>query len=371
MRRVRLGIAGLRGIPGVMGGVEAHVQELYPRIARIRSSLGVDVAMRRPYVEAGAKEWNGLRLWPIWATPNKFLESITHTFIALFFLRYRRRCDAVHLHAIGPGLLVPLARLLGLRVLFTHHGRDYDRAKWNRLAKAVLQFGEWLSIRFSDEVIVVSERLTDALRQRFPQQAERIHFVPNGASLTFANASRSPDPVLLASLGIEAGQYILGVGRLVPEKGFDDLIAAHLSSNDPRKLVIAGKADHADTYAKSLLAKAGNRVVFAGFQTHEALRSLYGGAALFVLPSHHEGLPIAALEALAMDTPTLLSDIAPNEELGLSPDHYFTTGNIAMLAERLRAPQECYAVDGSALRERYNWDKIATQTAAIIDRLGR
>jgi glycosyltransferase involved in cell wall biosynthesis len=368
---MRLGIAGLRGIPGVMGGVEAHVQELYPRVAKLRSSLGVDVAMRRPYVEAGAREWHGLRLWPIWATRSKFLETITHTLVALLFLRYRRRCDAVHLHAIGPGLLVPLARLLGLRVLFTHHGRDYDRAKWNRPAKAVLQFGEWLSIRFSDEVIVVSERLTEALRERFPQQAERINFVPNGASLTFVNASQSPDSTLLEALGIEAGRYILGVGRLVPEKGFDDLIAAHLSSNDPRKLVIAGKADHADGYGKSLLAKAGDRVLFAGFQTHEALRSLYAGAALFVLPSHHEGLPIAALEALAMNTPTLLSDIAPNQELGLSPDHYFATGNIAMLAESLRAPEERYAVDGTVLRERYDWDKIAAQTAAIIDRLGR
>ncbi len=226
---MRLGVAGLRGIPGVMGGVEAHVQELYPRITRVRPSLDVNVAMRKPYVEAGAREWGGLRLWPIWATRNKFLETITHTLIALFYLRYRRRCNAVHLHAIGPGLLVPLARLLGLRVLFTHHGRDYDRAKWNRPAKAVLQFGEWLSVRFSDEVIVVSERLTEALRKRFPQQAGKINFVPNGASLTFVNASRSPDPEILASLGIEAGQYILGVGRLVPEKGFDDLIAAHLA----------------------------------------------------------------------------------------------------------------------------------------------
>ncbi|SEN60581.1 Glycosyltransferase involved in cell wall bisynthesis [Sphingomonas gellani] len=366
---MRLGVAGLRGIPGVMGGVEAHVQELYPRVAKARPALEVEVAMRRPYVERVAREWNGLRLWPIWATRNKFLETITHTLIALFFLRFRRRCGAVHLHAIGPGLLVPLARLLGLRVLFTHHGRDYDRAKWNRPAKAVLQFGEWLSVRFSDQVIVVSERLADALRQRFPTRAERISFVPNGASLTFVNASRIPDPVLLASLGIAAGQYILGVGRLVPEKGFDDLIAAHLSSGDPRKLVIAGKADHADAYAKALLAKAGERVVFAGFQPHEALRSLYAGASLFVLPSHHEGLPIAALEALAMDTPTLLSDIEPNAELALTADHYFPTGDIDTLAACLNAPEERFAVDGSALRERYDWDKIAARTAAIIDRL--
>lgn len=155
----------------------------------------------------------------------------------------------------------------------------------------------------------------------------------------------------------------------MPEKGFDDLIEAHAISGDPRTLVIAGRADHDDGYARRLTARAGARVVFAGFQPHEALRSLYAGASLFVLPSHHEGLPIAALEALAMDTPTLLSDIPANTEIGLSPSHHFPVGDIAALAAKLRLSGDSFAVDGATMRERYDWDKIAASTAGIIDRL--
>lgn len=368
---LKLGVVGLRGLPGVMGGVESHAEELYPRVARRLPGLTINVVMRKPYVDAARREWGSLCLWPVWAPTNKYLEAAVHTVLALVFVRFRLRCDVVHIHAVGPGMFVPLAKILGMRVVFTHHGQDYDRAKWSFPAKMALRLGEWLAVRFSDEVISVSEHLADGLRSRFRSRAERISFIPNGASPTFSEASRVLDPEVLRAIGVQEGEYLLAVGRLVPEKGFDDLIQAHAAVTGGQKLVIVGKADHADAYSRSLLSKANDRVIFAGFQSHDSLRSLYAGASLFVLPSHHEGLPITALEALAMNTPTLLSDIPANKELALSPGHYFPTKDIAALASRLGEPHHNFAVDGDAIRGRYDWDKIATQTAAIIDRLRR
>lgn len=48
------------------------------------------------------------------------------------------RSDIVHVHAIGPGLVIPLLRVLGKKVVFTHHGPDYDRQKWGFVAKKIL-----------------------------------------------------------------------------------------------------------------------------------------------------------------------------------------------------------------------------------------
>ena len=45
----------------------------------------------------------------------------------------------MHIHAIGPALLTPMARLLGMKVVFTHHGPDYDRNKWGTAAKTILK----------------------------------------------------------------------------------------------------------------------------------------------------------------------------------------------------------------------------------------
>ena len=96
---------------------------------------------------------------------------------------------------------------------------------------------------------------------------------------------------VLERFSLESNRYVIAVGRFVKEKGFDYLIDAFVQSKSlGYKLVIAGDADHADSYSESLkiLAKE-NGVVLTGFLKREQLSQLYSHAALFVLPSFHEG----------------------------------------------------------------------------------
>lgn len=365
----RIGVVGLRGIPGVMGGVESHVEQLYPRIKVLAPHYSIHIAQRRSYVDRARRSFAGLHLWPLLDLKSKYLEAIVHTFLAIVFLRVRQGCRVLHVHAIGPGLLVPLARLLGMRVVLTHHGEDYQRAKWNSTAKRVLRLSEWIALSSANQIIVVSQVLADTLRGRYRGRADRIHMIPNGASQVFRNAAEAWSPARLDQFGIRPGGYILAVARLVPEKGLHELIAAFKVAGDTRQLVIAGKSDHEDDYTRSLLEQAGDAIIFTGFQSHEVLHALYAGADLFVLPSHHEGLPIAALEAAAMNTPMLLSDIPPNLELGLPAQCYFPVGNVAALAAKLRQPRETFAIDGDAVSARYDWDRIAAQTNMVIGHL--
>src|SRR5262249_13197411 len=151
-------------------------------------------------------------------------------------------------------VLSPLARLLGMRVIVTHHGCDYARAKWNGLAKAVLRLGEWLSVRSADRVIVVSNNVAEALRRQHPRAAGRIVHIPNGADASAAS-TRENDDALLEHFGLAHENYVLAVGRLVPEKGFHELIEAFRESHIDAKLVIAGGADHEDVYARTLMAQ--------------------------------------------------------------------------------------------------------------------
>jgi glycosyltransferase involved in cell wall biosynthesis len=102
---------------------------------------------------------------------------------------------------------------------------------------------------------------------------------------------------------------------------------------------------------------------------------MYSHAGAFVLPSSHEGLPIAMLEALSYGLPVLASDIPANLEVGLEPASYFHTGKIADLAAGLeratRMPKD--PVARAARREwvarTYDWDKVAEQTMSIYRRL--
>ena len=65
----------------------------------------------------------------------------------------------MHIHAVGPALLVPVAKMLGLKVVMTNHGPDYEREKWGKAAKAMLRLGERLGAKYADAVIVISEHI--------------------------------------------------------------------------------------------------------------------------------------------------------------------------------------------------------------------
>src|SRR5712671_985150 len=74
-----------------------------------------------------------------------------------------------------------------------------------------------------------------------------------------------------------------------------------------------------------------------GHQSGDALAELYTHAGVFVLPSSHEGQPIAVLEAMSYGCPTILSDIPPHREIGAASAEFVGVGDIAALAERLGA----------------------------------
>ena len=348
-----------------MGGIEAHCQNLYPRMRASSSDIDYVIFGRSPYLPATPFSYRDIRVEPLWTVRQKHLETFVHTFLSLMRARFSEKADVVHIHAIGPNLLTPLARLLGLVVVATHHGHDYQRLKWGRIAKTALRLGESMMVLFAHRVICVNEASADMLCARFPAHAAQISYIPNGAA--FADGLVA-DETVLDTLGLRERPFLLAVGRLVPEKGFQDLIVAFRRTESRVRLVIVGSADHDDYFSAELLKHADAGVVFAGRRNKSELLALYRSAALFVLPSYHESHPIAALEALSVGAPVLLSDIGPNLEIGLCPTHYFKVGDIEELAAIIGTEDFTrYRVESAAFLKRYDWDEIAARTAATLN----
>jgi glycosyltransferase involved in cell wall biosynthesis len=365
---MKICVIGLRGIPGIMGGVETHCEQLYPRLKAMRPSDEIVVFGRRPYLPDRETMHQGVRVVPLYAARSKHLEAISNALVAVIHARFKLKADIVHIHAIGPALVAPLAKLLGMKVIVTHHGDDYRRAKWNGFAKAVLRAGEYLGMRFADQVIPVSQSVTHRLRQAFPDRAQALQHIPNGANHSQAAPGALRQDVL-TRYGLERMRYVACVGRLVPEKCFEDVIAAFQSVSGLDRLVIAGGAEPDSPYLKTLQAMASDRVIFTGALPRCDIETLLGHAALFVLPSSHEGLPIAALEAISAGAPTLLSDIAPNLDIGLSALNYFRLHDLEQLKAKMQSDPDQYRIGRDLLR-RYDWSAISLQTSSIYDRLG-
>jgi glycosyltransferase involved in cell wall biosynthesis len=363
--KISVMVLGLRGFPKVQGGVETHAEHLYAELAQM--GCAVEVLVRDSYQPSDNPEtWKGIRFKRLWTPRKKSLEAIIHTFLGVLYAAVRRP-NVLHIHAIGPALMTPLARLLGLNVVVTHHGPDYDRQKWGRAAKFILRAGERFGMLFASQRIVISNVIGALVREKYDRASVLI---PNGVTLPEKPATTTA----VERFGLTPGKYVLLVSRLVPEKRHLDLIRAFAKANlDGWKLALVGASDHPDDYTKSVLNAASDTpgVICTGFQSGLALRELYAHAGVFVLPSSHEGLPIALLEALSYGLLVLASDIPANMEIRNPGVSFFPLGNVDKLAQGLVAHATATrdVHDAEAIRrhvaENYRWNAIAQDTRMV------
>ena len=98
-------VTGTRGIPNIMGGVETHCEELFPRL----SAMGVDVTVlrRASYANDSLTEWKGVKIKDIPAPKKKAFEAIVHTLRAVNYAA-NQHADVIHINAIdemkGPNI---------------------------------------------------------------------------------------------------------------------------------------------------------------------------------------------------------------------------------------------------------------------------
>jgi glycosyltransferase involved in cell wall biosynthesis len=360
-------VIGTRGFPDAQGGIEKHCQNLYPRL--VAMGCEVIVLSRAPYTGKSSYFYKGVSVIPLPCPKHKCLEALVHTWRAIWKAK-DLGCDLLHIHAIGPSLLSPMARWLGLKVVITHHGPDYERQKWKFWGKWVLRLGERWGVSHAHAIIAVSQTIGQLVREKFGRS---VTVIPNGV---FIKKPLSEEGTL-ERFGLKSERYILAVGRFVPEKGFQDLVACYhylaLEGVQEWKLVIVGDADHEDEFSRSLEQRASHMrgVVLTGRQGGSALETLYSQAALFVLPSYHEGLPIVLLEALSYGRSCLASDIPANREVPLAQDRYFTPGHITGMASKIKQflkkadTIEDRQLRIQAVRTNYDWGRIARMTLSV------
>jgi glycosyltransferase involved in cell wall biosynthesis len=359
-------VLGVRGIPNVQGGVETHAEQLYTRLARM--GCDVEVIVRSPYVSAEQRNVGPIRLHRIWSPTRPGFEALVHSLLGVFYAGFKRP-DILHIHAVGPAAVTPLARLMGLKVVVTHHGPDYDRDRWGWFARALLRFGEWAGMRFSNARIVISKVIADLVKKKHGRDSMLI---PNGV----VPIEPPAEDDVVRGFGLEPRKYFLLVSRVVPEKRQLDLIAAYARVRpEGWKLAIVGGLGE-DDYSRRVRAAAEQAgVVLTGFLSGAALQQVYAHAGAFVLPSTHEGLPIAMLEALSYGLPVIASDIPANLEVGLPASNYFHTGDVEALSLQLKRVAATTEESGTRLERRrwveskYNWGRIADQTLHLYQGL--
>ncbi|MCC6157743.1 MAG: glycosyltransferase [Deltaproteobacteria bacterium] len=298
---MKIAMIGLKGLPGIHGGVERHVEELAARLAERGESV---TAYVRPHYTPSPTPVRGIALRLLPTVHSKHLDATIHTLLSCVDASLRR-FDIVHIHGIGPALFAWIPRIAGRTVIVTMHSRDYLRGKWGAFARLALHAGELAARTFAHRLICVSREMADA--------HSGSSFIPNGVS----DPMPRPAGETLARWGLAPGEYLLYVGRISPEKGPHHLLRAFREIDTPMRLALVGGASHGEPFENEVarLAADDPRVVMTGYVDTEALAELYTHACAFVLPSEHEGLPVAMLEAMSYGVPVVATDIPAAREV--------------------------------------------------------
>ena len=230
--------------------------------------------------------------------------------------------------------------------------------KRGKFAKLLLKGSEKIALSQADKVIFVNK----FQMQKSPKKYNTKYiYIPNG----IPKVSFPKNVNFIQSLKLESKKYILAVGRITPEKGFDLLIKAFSQINTDYKLVIAGGVETETGYFKKLQDMIPPlRIIFTGYATGDNLKQLYSNAALFVLPSRNEGFPIVLLEAMAYQLDVLVSDIPATHLVDLQEKDYFKLDDENSLIKGISDKLQNITSRKYDLTN-FNWDKIALKVYDI------
>jgi glycosyltransferase involved in cell wall biosynthesis len=297
----------------------------------------------------------------------------------------KERVDIVHARSRAPAWVALAAcRLTGAAFVTTYHGSYSGRSAPKVLYNSVMARG--------DVVIANSAYTADLITAQHPFAMSRIRVIPRGIDLSrFTISAVEPERVgaLRTAWGIAPHERIvLLAARLTSWKGQRVLIeAAHLLVNDGLrdvKFVLAGDAQGRDSYVRELDQLITNR----GLQQHvmrvghvvDIPAAMLAAAVVTVPSTEPEAFGRAAVEAQAMGTPVIVSNLGAVPETVLAPPQagpeYRTgwrvpAGDAAALAEAIRAALDLRpsARDGLGERARNHVEAHFTLASMVSDTL--
>jgi glycosyltransferase involved in cell wall biosynthesis len=232
--------------------------------------------------------------------------------------------------------------------------------------------GERNAVKYADEIIVLSRGVQKYFKDTYGRETI---YIPNGVMKPEIREAE----LIREKFGLEKDEYILYLGRLVPEKGVQYLIEAYqgiaeTKNGDSKRLVIAGGSGDTDAFVEELKCEAcGNEnIIFTGFVQGQMLEELYSNAYCYVLPSDLEGMPLSLLEAMSYGNCCLTSNIDECAEVLEERGVTFKKGNVDDLRKKLEwlcsneAEVRKYKADASEfICGKYNWDEVVEKTLLV------
>ncbi len=365
-----------------VGGVEELVRQLAHEYRR-RGMSAIVLTNRWPRALTRREEFEGI---PVYRLAMRLPEWNLRV-RAAYWLGYPRaraemlailrkhRIDLLHVQcASSNGHYALLAkRALGLPLVFSSQGertmdagRVYENSPFmNRTLRRLLTEADHITACSRDTL----EDLEAYSAMKFSERANVVYNGIRTEDFQDAQPYAHPRP------------YILGIGRLVPQKGFDVLIDAFARAGAPsHDLLLAGEGpERAALEALARERGLEGRVIFPGRADRATAAALFKGCSFFVLPSRQEPMGIVNLEAMCSGKAVVASRTGGVPEIVLEGETglLFPPGDSAALAEAIRrlagddAARARLGAAGLARAAKFTWPAIASSYRCIYDKVSQ
>ncbi|HNT23094.1 MAG TPA: glycosyltransferase [Anaerolineales bacterium] len=365
---MKIALLGTRGVPASYSGFETCVEQLGQRL--VQRGHQVTVYCRSHHIQYEGDTYKGMHLVKLNTITNKYLDTIVHSFISSLHVLPQRYDIALYFIA-GNSPVTWIPRLVGTKSILNVDGLDWKREKWPTLAKKYIQFAEYLATFLPNVYLTDSHVVQDYYTDRFHSTPP---YIPYGSDVEIV-----PPGETLAQYGLEAGKYILFVGRLVPENCAHHLVQAFHQLDTDLKCVIVGDAPYADAYQAELraLADGDPRIIFTGYVFGKGYHELGSNAYVFAETSGVGGTHPALVEAMAFGNCVVVHNTPENQETigeaGFAYDGKAGAEALQAVLKRLLANPDLVAQYRQLARQRaqteYSWEKVTDAYEQMFNQL--
>jgi glycosyltransferase involved in cell wall biosynthesis len=323
---MRVAIIGIKAIPAQFGGFETAVDEISRGL--VKCGDHVTVYNRSGMATVRGKSYGGVRLVTLPTIQTKNLSTIVHAFLSSLHAAFTK-VDIVHYFTTGTTLFAPLVRITGKKAVCSVDGTDWQRGKWGRLARWYLRLSEKLAVQFCNGLISDSKDVRNYY--------QKVHGAESCCITYGIRETRAHSSETVERFGLGERDYVLFVGRLVPENNVHQLIRAFEQVTTDKKLVIVGDDPWEREYIRGLKATSDRRIIFTGGIYGDGYAQLQQNAYLFVLPDEVGGTHPALVEAMGFGNCVLVNDTPSNVEvIADAGASYSGTEGVASLRRELQ-----------------------------------
>lgn len=358
---MKIAIIGTRGIPNNYGGFEQFAEYLSIGLVNLGHEVTVFNSDSHTYQN---KEYNGVTIQHCY-DPERYLGTFGQFIYDLNCILVCRRSSFDIIYQLGYtsssiwGWLLPSKAT----IITNMDGLEWKRSKFSSIVKLFLQFGEKLTLFWSDFLIADSIGIKHYIEEKYQRGAI---YIPYGADI-FLN----PNQTCLEKFNLFPYRYNLLIARLEPENNIDLILEGVVNSNLQLDFLVIG--NYGNTYGTGLKNKYSNysHIKFiGGIYDINLLNNLRFYSNLYFHGHSVGGTNPSLLEAMASYSLICAHDNIFNKSILNNDAYYFKTPNdiVDVLKKTASQFDKNHSINYSKLRSNvkkietdFSWEHIITQ----------